>query len=160
MKKCCICCAEVSADADILAISAYGSERLLCPDCAKLLDTSLTSKDFEEIAAASDELAAKIERFSCDDELVLSELEKHFKSARERADMIRAGSYDFTLDEKPDEADESEPLHFEPEPELTEKELAEKAKKERIGKIFDTVFTVACGTIITAFVIFFIIRLF
>ncbi len=163
MSKCCICGAEVGADADILTMGGYGNERLLCSRCASLAGTAVSTRDFSEIAAAADELAFRVERFGCDDELALEALGELFAEAKERAEKIRLGTYDFSEEDAEAMRAEAESVEAslpEEEPQLTEEERAALAKKEKIAKILDVLTYVIGGAAIAGIIIFFILRFF
>ena len=166
-KSCSICYSDAPENAAILALGRLGNPRYLCPECDSLLEEVTEGGSYDSIKAAFDKLSDKIAGADSEDEVVKEALENIFSEARDRAEEIRLGTYDFSLDEKNCEEEgaetDSEGLEFglEDEPEeLSEEELAERERKERIAKRIDTVTTWVCGAIFVATVLGFIWYLF
>ena len=57
MAKCCICDRLIEReDAPVFAMTAAGNPRLLCDECAELLDVATLGVDFEQIEQAMDKI--------------------------------------------------------------------------------------------------------
>ena len=100
MAKCCLCERPIEReDAPVLSMGAVGNARLLCDDCAKLLDTATLSKDIDEITAAMDKIGKNMAS-SDPDGVTLETVSQIMYEAGERAKAIKDGSYDFSLDDE------------------------------------------------------------
>ena len=166
-RSCSICYSDAPENAAILALGRLGNPRYLCPGCDALLDEVTSGTSYDSIKEAFDKLSDKIAGADSEDEVVKEALETIFAEAKDRAEAIRLGTYDFALDEHESEEvgaeTDSEGLEFglpDEEEELTPEELAERERKEKIAKRIDTVTTWICGAIFAATVIGFIWYLF
>ncbi len=103
--NCSICLSPVDGEsADILTMGAYGTPKCLCDGCSALMRTATSSRDYDEICAAMDEVGRRIFDANIDDRRVIATVSGIFDASRERAERIKDGSYDFSLDtEEPDE---------------------------------------------------------
>lgn len=99
-KNCCTCLVEIeNDDAPVLAMGAYGTPKLLCPECASLVDTLTTGTDYDKIASAMNEITERMSRSNVDDRVTIETMTELLKSSAERAQKIKQGNYDFSLDE-------------------------------------------------------------
>lgn len=157
-KYCSICKGEAPEDASILTVGRLGYPRYLCEECDRLLADATTEKTYEAISRAFDDLGARIAAGNIDDEIVSDAITEILGKARERAEAIKDGSYDFALDpneemaEDEDEAEDavecdSEGLPFGAEEELTEEEIAKREKSEKVAAKVNTITNWACAAI-------------
>ena len=154
MKHCSICGKEVSEDAAILTMGGLGSPRLLCDECEELLDRSLNGKEYGDLAEATDTLAERLEKFGNEDSAVLEKVGELFSQAKERAELIKSGDYDFSAEEAPEEEVEEIPeeLRETEEDRLLDEEEAKENKK------IDKITTIICGVAFVAVLVFFIVK--
>lgn len=153
-KNCSTCLARItSEDAPVLIMGAYGTPKLLCDDCAALVETITLGRDYDEITAAMQALTEKMSSANIDDRFTVNTVTKILSDSAVRAQKIKEGTYDFTLDEQED--DES----FEEIPEelreteedrlLDEKEAEENAKFDKfMNKLWIVIGVAAAGYII------------
>ncbi len=138
MAKCCMCDKNIERDdAPVLAMGAAGNPRLLCDDCAALLDTATLGRNVEEIKPA----ILKISELMANndpDELTFSVVSQLMLSAAERAKAIKEGSYDFSLDEKSEgEGFEEIPEELLETEEDREQDRLEEEKSKKFDKFYD-----------------------
>ena len=141
-KRCSICLSNVGEDAPILTMGGYGNPRYLCTECSAELDRATLSRDTEEIERAMSSISRKMLEFS-PDTTTFDTIGEILSSAKERAERIADGSYDFSFDEEvteesaeafddiPDELTESE--------EDKELDRIESEKQAKIDKFLDYV---------------------
>lgn len=153
-KNCSTCLTRItSEDAPVLIMGAYGTPKLLCDDCAALVETITLGRDYDEITAAMQALTEKMSSANIDDRFTVNTVTKILSDSAVRAQKIKEGTYDFTLDEQED--DES----FEEIPEelreteedrlLDEKEAEENAKFDKfMNKLWIVIGVAAAGYII------------
>lgn len=136
-KNCCTCLARIqNEDAPVLTMGAYGTPKLLCDDCAELVETSSFGKDYYSIVEAMDRLTAKMSAANIDDRVTVATVTEMLAANAERAQRIKEGAYDFALDEErenegideiPEELQETEEDRL-----LDEKEAETNAKFDKI----------------------------
>ena len=145
-KVCSICRKSIDReDAPVLTMGHFGNPRLLCPDCEVLIDTALKSKNAQSAEEAMAKLGETVGDKSVDDDAVIEAVEEIFKTATERAQAIKDGTYDFALDD----SDSSDGFDEIPEELLeTEEDKALDRRDEERAKRFDKIFNW-----ITAFVL-------
>lgn len=152
-RHCSLCYGAAPEDAAILTVGRLGNPRYLCEECDALLEKVTGGQRYEEIKEAWDALSEKIAEAANEDQVVEEALAEVFTNAKERADKIKEGTYDFSLDEEEtsDEVEtDSEGLAFgldDPEVELTEEQKAEQARKEKLEKQINTISNWVCGGI-------------
>ena len=156
MKQCVICDKVFeSEDAPILAMGAYGTPKYLCEECAADIETVTCERDCDKIAEAMARLGDKMASFD-PDSMTYRTVEGIMAHAAERARAIKAGTYDFALDEVEEESSFDEI----PEELLeTEEDRALDARDEERQRKFDSVFNWVSFGLITAAVIFVVYRL-
>jgi ribosomal protein L11 methylase PrmA len=99
--KCCICFSKIeSQNAPILTIGKLGNPRCLCPSCERLFDSATLGKTYDEVTEACREIGDTMTRCNADDETVFNEVNSIIAGAMERAESIKDGTYDFSLDEE------------------------------------------------------------
>lgn len=155
-KKCCICGVDVNPEiASILTMSGYGNPKYLCNECEALIDTATLGNDYDKIKDSMALLGKTLADNDNGDTTVLDALTDIMTAAGERAEKIRDGSYDFSLDsvevtdgfdEIPEELKESE-----------EDKIKDK-RDEKINRILDKVTSWICGAAIVGTVVYFLLR--
>ena len=154
-KLCCICQYPIEKDdAPVIAMSGYGNPKCACAKCEALIDTATTSREPDEISDACKSLGEALTSGNTGDEQVIEAVNDIIRTASERCTAIKDGTYDFALDEATaeDEFDITEEL------EESEEDREKDARDERIVKMIDTVTSWAAGIILTAAVVFFILK--
>lgn len=152
MDECVICYAPVDEEnAAVLEMGAYGTPKYLCQECSADLDAVTLGTDFVEISSAMNRFAKKIDASEMSPK-TFSTITSILDKAKERANAIKEGTYDFSLDE----AEENENFEDVPE-ELRETEedieldRKDKEKEEKFNKFFDYVsFGAVIGIVIFA----------
>lgn len=104
-KNCSTCLARIAAedDAPVLAMGAYGTPKLLCDECASLIENMTLGKDYNEISESMDRLTKKMSAANIDDRVAVATVTEILAKSAERAQLIKDGLYDFSLDENEDE---------------------------------------------------------
>ena len=99
-KICSTCLSRIeNENAPVLTMGAYGTPKLLCDDCAALVETMTFGRDYDEITAAINGLADVITKSNADDPVVVAAVTELLESSAKRAQQIKEGTYDFSLDE-------------------------------------------------------------
>lgn len=149
VKNCALCLSATEAEsAEILTMGAYGTPKILCPECSRELNKLTLSKDVSKIREAMDNLTGKIDVANIDDPRTLSAIQEIFDGAVKRANAIKEGTYDFSLDE----SDENDGFADIPEElEETEEDRALDKRDAATLKKWDKIINWACiGVIIAA----------
>ena len=139
MKKCSLCAKRLENDEpQILTVGSYGVARYLCDDCAALLDKMTLSTDVSDIKDAYDAVVDKMLDGPLIDESANETLQNMLLSAKERAEAIKNGTYDFSLDEPTDEMDDipEELLESEEDRELDRKRDERMEKLDKVLNVF------------------------
>ena len=153
-KNCSTCLTRItSEDAPVLIMGAYGTPKLLCDDCAALIETITLGRDYDEITAAMQALTEKMSSANIDDRFTVNTVTKILSDSAVRAQKIKEGTYDFTLDEQEDEESFEEiPEELQETEEdrlLDEKEAEENAKFDKfMNKLWIVIGIAAAGYII------------
>jgi hypothetical protein len=162
MKRCCICIKEVEReDAPVLTMGAFGSPRFLCDECAHDLDVAMFSHEPEEIEGAVEALGKKMSDMSEADATTFNTLCSLLTISGERLKKIKEGTYDFSVDEKIQDAQNDDSFVEIPEElQETEEDKALDARDAETQKKIDK-FTnwIGIGAIVGT-VIFLIYKLF
>ena len=161
MKSCSICKAAIEAAApSILTMGAYGNPRYACEACDKEIEKMLLSREPDGVFAAMKVLGDHLARTACEDNSVIATVKDLMDGATERAEAIKAGTYDFSLDGEQEE----ELVEVPEELRETEEDRALDARDERIAKKWDKAINVAwyiaLGLFAVAFVYLLIRRFF
>ena len=152
MSKCSLCTrAEVDDNAPILTMSAYGNPRYICEDCARDLDDATSARDYSVIKSAFDRLGEKIANQLVIDDFVNDTLQEVMSEAAERAEKIKNGEYDFSLDE---EADEGEMDDLPEELLETEEDRKKDERDEERARKLDRILNVAFAVAIIAVAVY------
>ena len=129
MDRCAICKREVDPElAPMLTMSGFGVPRYTCEECAADFDAATGSTDVDAVSAALDRIGKKLPLVDVDDKVTLAAVADIIKNAKERAEKIQNGTYDFSLDTPEEEKILDELLESEEDRELDRRD-AEKAKK-------------------------------
>ncbi len=145
MKKYCAICGKVveNEDAPILTHGGSGLPRYLCSGCERDIDTATLGREYSEIDAAMDRISANLVGANVEDTAVFMALDDILSSAKDRALQIKAGEYDFSLDEEEAEMLEELPedmLESEEDKRLDEEE---EVKYKKLDKILNWVWIAA-----------------
>ena len=139
-KRCVVCDAIITdEDPAILTVGAYGNPKCICATCQELLDTATLGREYEKIAEAMEALGKRMSAVIPDSQTfeVMSGI---LADAAERAKKIKAGEYDFSLDESEgeDELDEipEELLETEADRELDKRD---EEREKKFDKVFNYV---------------------
>lgn len=158
--RCCICFSKVdSQNAPILTIGRLGNPRCLCPECDELFDSATLGKTYEQITEACRQIGDKMTKFNADDETVFNEVNGIIENAVARAESIKDGTYDFSLDEEQTALDNGEDtLELPAELQESEEDIALDKKDAKVAKIIDTVTSWIAGLALVGAVAFFILK--
>ena len=157
-KNCCTCLSRIeNDDAPVLTMGAYGTPKLLCDDCAALVETITYGRDYDEIAEAMSTLTDVITKSNADDRKVVATVTEILENGAKRAQQIKEGTYDFALDEVdegfeeiPEELQETEEDRL-----LDEKEAESNARMDK----FINWMWIGVGALAGAFLIWKVIEL-
>jgi hypothetical protein len=157
MGSCCICHREIDAEnAPILFMGATGIPRCVCEECDRDIETMTKSRDSEAAMEGCRSLAKRLEEANNEDERTIMLVSGMLSAAKDRAEKIAAGEWDFEAEEKTrteeDEFDVTEDLME------TEEDRALDERDEKINKVFDTVSTWVMGLAIVGAVVFFLLK--
>ncbi len=137
MKSCSICKAVIEEEnPSILTMGGYANPRYTCKACDGVLEKMLLSSQPEEAVEAMKTVGEHLSRIGCEDNAVIDTVEKMMHRAAERAQAIREGRYDFSLDE---DAAEEEIVEIPEELRETEEDRALDEKEARVAKQWDKV---------------------
>ena len=156
MGKCCICHKEIDTEsAPILYMGAPGVPRCVCDECDKHVEAMTKGKEPEAIMDACRSLAKRLEDADNEDERTILLVGGMLKSAKDRAEKIEAGEWDFEAEENREASEEFDITEDLME---TEEDRALDERDEKIGKIIDTVTTWVMGLAIVGAVVFFLLK--
>ena len=156
--RCCLCRAAAGEDSDILAMGRYGTPRYLCAECSGKIEKATLSKDYESAALAIESLGEMLFEIGADDAVVKDALLPIVESAAERAAKIKAGEYDFSLDER--EEGDGEPSELPEELYETEEDRAlDEADAEREKKVDKIINIVMVSAFAIAAIVFILLKL-
>lgn len=134
---CCTCLSRMrNENAPVLTMGAYGTPKLLCDDCASLVETVNYGRDYDLIVAAMNRLTEKMSESNVDDRVTVETVTEMLAAGADRARQIKEGTYDFALDverenegidEIPEELQETEEDRL-----LDEKDAEANAKFDKI----------------------------
>ena len=162
---CCTCLRRVeNDDAPILTMGAYCTPKILCNDCAELVETVTLGRDYDRITEAMDSLTKRMSESNVDDRVTVETVTKMLEDGAKRALKIKAGEYDFALDEESgEESDELESFDEIPEElQETEEDRALDEKDAEANARFDKFMNwmwIGVGIGVAAFAIWKIIQL-
>ncbi len=146
MKKCCICNAAIEReDAPVLVMSISGNPKLLCDDCAKVLDEITLGRDYDTICDEIDRIGKKMSVNETDG-VTYETMNRLLANAAVRAKLIKEGKYDFAQDEITDDEDGFDEIPEELQ-ETEEDRQKDKADEEKMKK-FDKIFNIVAATLV------------
>lgn len=155
---CSVCLKAIEReDAPVLTMGHFARPRLLCDGCAELIEKALKSHVPGEAEAAIARLGESVGNNPQGDSAVLEAMEDIFRESSERAEKIRRGEYDFSLDEAdgfdgfeeiPDEL-----LETEEDKKKTEREEETNRKFNKIMDIVTAVIFVAAALVLILYFI-------
>lgn len=99
-KICAVCAREIfTEEPPLLTIGGSGIPRHLCEECASDLDEAMQSSDYETIISAMNRITDKARSSGAtEDRPTFAAIKEIFTEANERAEKIKDGTYDFSLD--------------------------------------------------------------
>ena len=153
-KICSTCLRRIeNDDAPVLTMGAYGTPKLLCDDCAALVDTITLGKDYDEISDAMQKLTGRMSASNVDDRFTIATVTEILSDSAVRAQQIKDGTYDFALDEaKEDESFDEVPEELRETEEdrlLDEKDAEANAQFDKfMNKMWIVVGIAAAGVLI------------
>lgn len=158
-RNCCTCLRRIeNEDAPVLTMGAYGTPKVLCDDCAALVETITLGKDYDSITAAMQQLTEVMSASNVDDRVTVETVTVMLEESAKRAQKIKEGTYDFALDEVEDGFDEiPEELQETEEDRLLDEK--EKAASERFDKFMNWAW-IGVGIAAGAFIIWKIVEMF
>ena len=99
-RNCCTCLKRIeSEDAPVLAMGNYGTPKVLCDDCAALIEKMTLGKDYDEVTEAMHSITDIMSAANVDDRVTLATMTEMLENSAKRAQQIKEGTYDFALDE-------------------------------------------------------------
>ena len=147
--NCSVCLAALDTEsADILTMGAYGTPKCLCDECSSLMKSATLGRCYEEITGAMDEIGRRMSAANVDDRRVVATVAGIFDASKKRAELIREGKYDFSLDS--DEEDTNQGGELPEELLETEEDRALDARDEEKRKKWDKILNIASICIIAA----------
>jgi hypothetical protein len=140
----------------VLTMGRYGHPRHLCEECESQMDTANLGRDYDEIINAIDILGKKATSFAFDDDVTMDVMRAFIMRAAKRAADIKAGNYNFDVEDVPVEEEGFDEIpeelrETEEDAELDRRD-AENAKK------FDKFLNVLWIGAFTALFVFFMLK--
>ena len=141
----------------VLTMGRYGHPRHLCEECESQMDTANLGRDYDEIINAIDILGKKATSFAFDDDVTMDVMRAFIMRAAKRAADIKAGNYNFDVEDAPVEEEGFDEIpeelrETEEDAELDRRD-AENAKK------FDKFLNVLWIGVFTALFVFFMLKI-
>lgn len=136
-KLCSICNKSVDSEtAAILTIGGFGNPKYICEECDGDFADATGAKDINEISAAMDRISKKMTSIGTDDKLVLKSVKEIMEEASLRAEKIKNGTYDFSIEENNRECgDDSVPEELRETEEDKELDRKESERNKKLDKI-------------------------
>ena len=140
----------------VLTMGRYGHPRHLCEECESQMDIANLGRDYDEIINAIDILGKKATSFAFDDDVTMDVMRAFIMRAAKRAADIKAGNYNFDVEDAPVEEEGFDEIpeelrETEEDAELDRRD-AENAKK------FDKFLNVLWIGVFTALFVFFMLK--
>ena len=152
MKYCALCKAKITNDeAPILTMNAVGAPKLLCDACALDVEDVTSSKDYDTIAKALGRISEKLEYVS--DDVSSQAIRDILDSSIERAELIKAGEYDFSLDEEAEGDFDELPEELLESEEDKEKDEKEARLNDKINRVLNVLLAVVGTAAVVAVII-------
>ena len=158
-RNCCTCLRRIeNEDAPVLTMGAYGTPKVLCDDCATLVETINFGKEYDDIIAAMNALTDTMSSSNVDDRVTVETVTVMLSDGAKRAQKIKEGTYDFALDEVEEGFDEvPEELQETEEDRLLDEK--DKAASEKFDKFMNYAW-IGIGIAAAALVIWKIVEMF
>lgn len=155
-KHCCICkkTIENESESPVLVMGAFGNPKCLCPICDLDFCTATTSHDPDEAIDAAKRLGDSLTAGNTGDPQIIELVNETIINAGTRAEKIREGTYDFSLDEE----DATEEFDITEDMKETEEDRLKTEEEERTNKLVDTITSWAFGVVLVAALVYFIIK--
>ena len=155
-KLCAVCKRKVDSEsAAILTLGGYANAKYLCDACDGDMAIATRSRDCAEISEAMDRITKKMSGAGVDDKLSLKTVSDLLAEAKERAEKIKLGEYDFAREEEDDAAIEEVPEELRETEEDKIRDEEEAVKNRRIDRIIGII----SGVIISAAFVYVAYRL-
>lgn len=154
---CNTCAGEIAEPekAAVLTMGHYGIPRLICPNCEKLINTAERSHDPNEAEAAMARLGELVSNTNKEDTAVHEAIEEIFTVSAKRAEAIRRGEYDFSLDEESDDSFDEIPEELLETEEDKQKTEQENETNRKFNKVMDIVTAIVfVGALVMALIYF------
>ncbi len=143
MKNCAVCQSVIeSDDAAVLCVDGYGNKRYLCAECEEIMDTVTLGKDYTEICEAINEIGKRMVKADITNKFTLKTVEEIIKNAKSRAELIKDGSYDFSLDTEVSDIPDTVPEQLLETEEDKEADRVEAEKNKKVDFWVNIVFAV------------------
>jgi hypothetical protein len=137
MAKCCLCGKNIeNENAPVLTMGGSGNPRLLCDECDGLLESATESREIAEIENAMSEISKRMSNSNPDD-ATCTMMESIMTQASKRGAAIRAGRYDFSLDENEVEGFDEIPEELQETEEDIQKDLEDEEKMKKFDKFYN-----------------------
>lgn len=140
--NCCICNKEIDSErSSVLTMGVFGTPKYLCAECEEKFDIATSDKDPERIGDAMQDIGEKMANNDNVGTIVFKAVNEMFDAARERAEKIKSGEYDFSLDKPIEIIEEEEEIPEELCESDEDRELDKKdeARDQKASKIIDWV---------------------
>ena len=143
MKNCAVCQSVIeSDDTAVLCVDGYGNKRYLCAECEEIMDTVTLGKDYTEICEAINEIGKRMVKADITNKFTLKTVEEIIKNAKSRAELIKDGSYDFSLDTEVSDIPDTVPEQLLETEEDKEADRVEAEKNKKVDFWVNIVFAV------------------
>jgi hypothetical protein len=157
--NCCICNKEIDDEASsILTVGVFGTPKYLCKECEEKIDIAQTDKDPEKIGAAMQNIGEMMANNDKVGKIVFTAVGEIFDAARKRAEQIKEGSYDFSLDTPVEVIEKAEEIPDELLESDEDRELDKKdeEREKKTNKVIDIITAV----LFSAIAVYFIYKIF
>lgn len=156
-KLCAVCKKKVDSEtAAILTLGGYANAKYLCEECDADMEIATRSRECSEISGAMDRITKKMSAAEIDDKLSLKTVSDLLAEAKDRAEQISRGEYDFAKEEEDDAAVEEVPEELR---ETEEDKIRDEEEREQ-NKRIDRIIGVISAVVISATFAYIAYRLF
>ncbi len=156
-KLCSICKKSVdSENAAILTIGGFGNPKYICEECDGDFAEATGARDIEAISAAMDRISKKMASVDQSDKLVLKSVKDIMAEASSRAEQIKNGTFDFSVEEA---EERNEDIEVPEELRETEEDKELDRKEAERNKKFDRIINWASAVVLLALSVFVIYRI-
>ena len=121
-------------------MGVFGSPKYLCRECENEFDTATAGCDPEEIGSAMQKIGEKMANNDGVGKLIYDTVNEMFKAATQRAEKIKDGTYDFSLDKSVEVLEEEEiPEELRESEEDKALDQEEQERDKKTNKVIDWV---------------------